>query len=93
MLHYVGRASVFTFHPFTPAPQCKRFAFLAKNYLHVVNIYFNSCFSLVSSLGIISKKEKPLQIYFNPFAPRDFAKKRVLKLFEWFSGHCRAIKS
>ena len=22
----------------------------------------------------------------NPFAPRDFAKKRVLKLVEWFSG-------
>ena len=30
---------------------------------------------------------------FNPFAPGDFAKKRVLKLVEWFSGHCRAIKS
>ena len=30
---------------------------------------------------------------FNPFAPADFAEKRVLKLIEWFSGHCRAIKS
>ena len=30
---------------------------------------------------------------FNPFAPRDFAEKRVLTLVEWFSGHCRAIKS
>ena len=29
----------------------------------------------------------------NPFAPGDFAQKRVLKLVEWFSGHCRAIKS
>ena len=29
----------------------------------------------------------------NPFAPGDFAKKRVLELVEWFSGHCRAIKS
>ena len=29
----------------------------------------------------------------NPFAPGDFAGKRVLKLVEWFSGHCRAIKS
>ena len=28
----------------------------------------------------------------NPFALGDFAKKRVLKLVEWFSGHCRAIK-
>ena len=30
---------------------------------------------------------------FNPFTPGDFAEKRVLKLVEWFSGHCRAIKS
>ena len=30
---------------------------------------------------------------FNPFAPGDFAEKRVLKLVEWFSGHCRALKS
>ena len=29
----------------------------------------------------------------NPFAPGDFAEKRVLKLVEWFSGHSRAIKS
>ena len=29
----------------------------------------------------------------NPFAPGDFAEKRVLKLVVWFSGHCRAIKS
>ena len=29
----------------------------------------------------------------NPFAPRDFAEKRILKLVVWFSGHCRAIKS
>ena len=29
---------------------------------------------------------------FNPFAPGDFAEKHVLKLVEWFSGHCRAIK-
>ena len=31
--------------------------------------------------------------YFNPFAPGDFAEKRVLKLVEWFSGHSRAIRS
>ena len=31
--------------------------------------------------------------FFNPFAPGDFAEKRVLKLVEWFSGHCRATKS
>ena len=29
----------------------------------------------------------------NPFAPGNFAEKRVLKLVEWFSGHCCAIKS
>ena len=29
----------------------------------------------------------------NPFAPGDFAEKRVFELVEWFSGHCRAIKS
>ena len=32
-------------------------------------------------------------IKLNPFAPGDFAEKCVLKLVEWFSGHCRAIKS
>ena len=30
---------------------------------------------------------------FNPFAPGGFAEKRVLKLVQWFAGHCRAIKS
>ena len=29
----------------------------------------------------------------NPFAPGDFAEKPVLKLAEWFSGYCHAIKS
>ena len=29
----------------------------------------------------------------NPFAPGDFAEKHILKLVEWFSDHCRAIKS
>ena len=27
----------------------------------------------------------------NPFAPGDFAEKHLLKLAEWFSGHCRAV--
>ena len=40
---------------------------------------------------------KPRKIKFkakiNTFAPGDFAEKCVLKLVEWFSGHCRAIKS
>ena len=36
--------------------------------------------------------ERLLRRLFNPFAPGDFAEKRVLKLVEWFSGHCPAIK-
>ena len=40
------------------------------------------------------KKVKKWDFYkgVNPFAPGDFAEKRVLKLVEWFSGHCRATK-
>ena len=34
-----------------------------------------------------------LIVNINPFAPGDIAEKRILKLVEWFSGHCRAIKS
>ena len=34
-----------------------------------------------------------LLILINPFAPGNVAEKRVLKLVERFSGHCRAIKS
>ena len=48
-----------------------------------------SVFSRMDSDIQISKNELQL----NPFAPGDFAEKRVLKLVEWFSGHCRAIKS
>ena len=33
-----------------------------------------------------------IDVFINPFAPGDFAEKRILKLVEWFSGHCRAIK-
>ena len=29
----------------------------------------------------------------NSFAPGDIAEKHLLKLVEWFSCHCRAIKS
>ena len=35
----------------------------------------------------------PWKATINPFAPGAFAEKRVLKLGEWFSRHCRAIKS
>ena len=51
-------------------------------------IFFNVQFTSFS--GIV----QPRCVYnFNPFAPGDFADKRVLKLVEWFSGHCHAIKS
>ena len=46
---------------------------------------------MVGQSSLCEKKTKELNI--NPFAPGDFAKKRALKLVEWFSGHCRAIKS
>ena len=36
---------------------------------------------------------KKFSTLLNPFAPGDFAEKRVLKLVQWFSGHYRAIKS
>ena len=29
-----------------------------------------------------------LLVLINPFAPGDFAEKSILKLVEWFSGHC-----
>ena len=51
-------------------------------------------FRLLLSVKLISIEHMTLiEEGFNPFAPRDFAEKRVLKLVEWFSGHCRAIKS
>ena len=28
-----------------------------------------------------------------PFAPGDFAEKSVLKLVDWFSGHCCSVES
>ena len=37
--------------------------------------------------------EDTVLLIVNPFAPGDFAEKRILKLVEWFSGHCCAIKS
>ena len=59
--------------------------------------------SLVFQLeGLVCKYHKPRQLKkkqpsMSPFllhvAPGDFAGKHVLKLVEWFSGHCHAIKS
>ena len=54
--------------------------------LHEIDRF--GCFMLKN--GFFFKK---LGTLLNPFAPGDFAEKGVLKLVEWFSGHCRAIKS
>ena len=48
--------------------------------------------SRASQLSRINK-ERFQNWYFNPFAPGDFAEKRVLKVVEWLSGHCGAITS
>ena len=45
------------------------------------------CYNLVLHLVLQKLKE------INPFAPGDFAEKRVWKLVALFSGHCRSIKS
>ena len=65
------------------------------------NIRFNRLEALLMSL-MYSNKHRGLRIepwgtpqeisFLNPFAPGDFAEKRVLKLVEWFAGHCHAIK-
>ena len=37
--------------------------------------------------------ERSATLSFNPFAPWELCKKRILKLFKQFSGHCLAIES
>ena len=58
---------------------------------------FSPDFALNSQIWLFYAEKwiffKKLGTLLNPFAPGDFAEKRVLKLVEWFSGHCRAIKS
>ena len=41
----------------------------------------------------LNEQKQLLFLLIHPFAPGDFAEKRILKLVKWFSGHCRAIKS
>ena len=53
-------------------------------------------FSLFLGLVMYANKfqtKENQKIKLNLFAPGDFAEKRIFKLFEWFSGPCRAIKS
>ena len=57
---------------------------------------FNSVLQLLHAQKIgypLLILHEEVDYFFNPFAPGDFAEKRDLKLVEWFSGHCRAIKS
>ena len=59
--------------------------------LSLVNV--TGTLKLFSADVLSSQRPVSSVIKINPFAPGDFAEKRVLKLVEWFSGHCRAIKS
>ena len=59
-------------------------------YLLCIQLYTTVCIFFIVFLFYIGHI---IWLLFNPFAPGDFAEKRVLKLVEWFSGHCRAIKS
>ena len=45
------------------------------------------------SQGNLKKKQPSMSPFLLHVAPGDFAGKHVLKLVEWFSGHCHAIKS
>ena len=65
---------------------------------HVANFVFKdplrlSDYSPITTWLNINQKMSYNHTILNPFAPGDFAEKRILKLVEWFSGHCRAIKS
>ena len=51
------------------------------------------CLHLEQAFETVIEEMKLDTDVLNPFAPGDFAEKRILKLVEWFSGHCRAIKS
>ena len=60
-------------------------------------LIFSPDFTLNSHMWLIYAEKclflKKLGTLLNPFAPENFAKKGVLKLVEWFSVHCRSIKS
>ena len=61
-------------------------------YIHTYITFIYPQIYSVALKANISEIEENKELI-NPFAPGDFAEKRVLKLVEWFSGHCRAIKS
>ena len=52
-----------------------------------------TCTIVLHSPIKIVDSQSNLRVMIDPFAPGDFAEKRVLKLVKRFSGHCHAIKS
>ena len=58
-----------------------------------LSLSINYCMYFKDIIQYYYKFVNLLSCLLNPFAPGDFAEKRVLKLVEWFSGHCPAIKS
>ena len=56
--------------------------------LHEIDRF--GCFFFFLKSGFF---QKAWYLMLNPFAPGDFAEKRVLKLVEWFSCHSCATKS
>ena len=70
-----------------------RVRFISKQSGVAARINFSSRVLVLPAKERFSFKVYVFSIVFNPFAPGDFAEKRILKLVEWFSGHCHAIKS
>ena len=70
-------------------PQAQYLENTSSHILQSMSIFFLESFC---SRGC-SFSKKFIFLILNPFAPGDFAEKRVLQLVEWFSGLCRAIKS
>ena len=77
--------------------QCCSFGAPSKNLKMTFCQLFHLILHEIDSFGCFMLKSgfffKKLGTFLNPFAPGDFAEKRVLKPVEWFSGHCHAIKS
>ena len=59
----------------------------------VTSKHFTFAFFVIVNAQADAMMERSATLSFNPFAPWEFCKKRILKLFKQFSGHCLAIKS
>ena len=70
---------------------------LIKNPKNRISPIFSPDSTLNGLIGLFYAKKwiflKKLSTLPNPFAPRDFAEKCVLKLVKRFCGHCRAINN